>query len=462
MTTPPLMGQSTSGWSRSPKPRHRQFRRFSFILLVPLLFGGLGSPAAPVSPAHADELADARARQAALAKQVKAQKEAIAQISAMQADLGRTISSTTRELANINADLVAVRKSVKQMVVRIEAVKAQYFALVAQVQLLDNQLVHLQQVEKAKRSDLGITKALLADRIRQAYDTDRTSMLETFLSGGSFSDVISEVSYINDFAEQDRLLAEQIVRDQATLAAIHETVESTRVQTDTLRAETAKQKAELDKQLVELKAAQARLKQLEKETARALAIQKADYAQLLKNKKDLARAIATTKAAQSALSKKINDLAAQQVAAGNIPSKYNGKLDWPMKGTVTNEFGCSSYPGYGPGNGCEHFHNGIDIVSPAGCGATVRAAAAGRVVQVGYNWADGADPAWIVVIAHSGDLKTWYAHLQPVAPSGIRVGAAVKAGQVVGKEGNTGHSTGCHLHWMVEMNGTFKNPRLFV
>ena len=123
---------------------------------------------------------------------------------------------------------------------------------------------------------------------------------------------------------------------------------------------------------------------------------------------------------------------------------------------------CSSFALYPPGNGCEHFHNGIDIVSPAGCGATVRAAAAGRVVQVGYNWADGADPAWIVVIAHSGDLKTWYAHLQPVAPSGIRVGAAVKAGQVVGKEGNTGHSTGCHLHWMVEMNGTFKNPRLFV
>ena len=461
MTTPPLMGQSTSGWSRSRKPRHRQFRRFSFILLVPLLFGGLGSPAAPVSPAHADELADARARQAALAKQVKAQKEAIAQISAMQADLGRTISSTTRELANINADLVAVRKSVKQMVVRIEAVKAQYFTLVAQVQLLDNQLVHLQQVEKAKRSDLGITKALLADRIRQAYDTDRTSMLETFLSGGSFSDVISEVSYINDFAEQDRLLAEQIVRDQATLAAIHETVESTRVQTDTLRVETAKQKAELDKQLVELKAAQARLKQLEKETARALAIQKADYAQLLKNKKDLARAIATTKAAQSALSKKINDLAAQQVAAGNIPSKYNGKLDWPMKGTVTNEFGCSSYPGYGPGNGCEHFHNGIDIVN--NCGSAIRAAGSGTIGYVGWNWADGPDPAWMVVIIHDSGILTWYAHMQPTAPAGVRFAARVRTGKIIGYEGATGHATGCHLHWMVQLvNGEFANPRLFL
>src|SRR5215210_64364 len=458
------MGQSTtqSGWS-NPKPRQRHFRRFSFILLVPLLFGGLGSPAAPVSPAHADELADARARQAALAKQVKAQKAAIAQINAMQIDLGRAINTTTRQLSNINADLVAVRKSVKQMVVRIDAVKAQYFGLVAQVQLLDNQLAHLQQVEKAKRSDLGITKALLADRIRQAYDTDRTSMLETFLSGGSFSDVISEVSYINDFAEQDRLLAEQIVRDQATLAAIHETVESTRVQTDTLRVETAKQKAELDKQLVQLKAAQARLKQLEKETARALAIQKAAYAKLIRNKKDLARAIATTKKAQSQLSSKINDLVAQQYALGNIPSKYNGSLKWPMKGNVTNEFGCSSYPGYGPGNGCEHFHNGIDIVSPSGCGAQVKAAGPGRIGYIGWNYADGADPAWIVVIVHSQNMQTWYAHLKAnTYPGGLHEGSAVKTGQLIGYEGNTGRSTGCHLHWMVEYNGEFKNPRLFV
>jgi murein DD-endopeptidase MepM/ murein hydrolase activator NlpD len=454
----------TSGWSRTTRrSRSRLIRRFSFILLVPLLFGGLGSPAAPVPSVHADELADARARQDALAKQIKAQKAAVAEISAMQVDLGRAIASTKRELSNINADLTAVREAVKQMVVRIDTVRAQYFALVAHLQLLDNQLAHLQIQEKAKRSDLGITKALLADRIREAYDTDRTSLLETFLSGGSFSDVVSEVSYINDFAEQDKLLAEQIVRDQQTLIAIHETVKSTRVQTDALRVETEKQKAELDRQLVELKAAQARLKELERETARALAIQKADYAQLLRNKKDLARAIASSKAAQSALGKKINDLVAQQVKLGNIPSVYNGTLTWPMAGSVTGEFGCSSYPGYGPGQGCEHFHNGIDIVSPAGCGAPIKAAGPGRVGHVGWNWADGADPAWVVVIIHSEGLQTWYAHMKAYSyPGGITVGSAVKTGQLIGYEGNTGNSTGCHLHWMVEYNGSFRNPRLFV
>ena len=430
--------------------------------MVPLLFGALGAPAANPAPVHADELADAKAKQAALAKQIADQKAAVAQITALQSDMSRQITETKQELSKINADLSVVRASINAMVVQIEIVKKEYFALVARLQLLDNQLANLVKQEAHKRSELGTRKAVLADRIRTAYDTDRTSMLETFLSGGSFTDVIAEVGYINDFAEQDKSLAEQIVRDQEELSAIHSTVESTRTQTDGLRIETAKQKAELDKQLEELKAAQARLKELEIATAKALAIQKAAYAQLVKNKKDLARAIATTSAAQKSLSAQIANLVKQQYRLGNIPSAYNGTLSWPMAGNVTNEFGCSSYPGYGPGNGCAHFHNGIDIVSGSGCGAPIKAAGDGRIGYVGWNYADGADPAWIVIIAHSQDLQTWYAHMKPLAPNGVRVGAVVKTGQVIGWEGNTGRSTGCHLHWMVEYKGSFRNPRLFV
>jgi murein DD-endopeptidase MepM/ murein hydrolase activator NlpD len=461
----------SEGWSwsrtRPSGGRFRPFRKFSFVLLVPLLFGALGAPATPlstISPAavHADELSEAKAKQAALNKQIKDQKAAVAEINAMQADLGNQIASTKRELSSINADLAAVRKSIEQMVVRIEAVKKQYFALVARLQLLDNQLANLVRQEDLKRSQLGERKALLADRIRAAYAVDRTTILETFLEGGSFTDVIAEAGYINDFAVQDKQLAEQIVQDQKALVAIHEAVESTRGETETLRAETEKQRIELDKQLVGLQEAQARLKELERETARALAIQKAAYAQLIKNKKNLAKAIATTAAAQTALAAQIDKLVKKQLSLGNIPSQFNGSLKWPMSGTVTGEFGCSSYPGYGPGNGCKHFHNGIDIVAGSGCGAPIRAAGAGRVGYVGWNYADGADPAWIVVIVHSQNLQTWYAHMKPLAPPGIRSGAAVDSGQLIGWEGNTGNSTGCHLHWMVEYNGAFRNPRLFV
>jgi murein DD-endopeptidase MepM/ murein hydrolase activator NlpD len=450
----------TGGWTPSRRRTPgRRLRRFSFVLLVPILFGGFATPSTNiVRPVGADELADAQARRDALAKKLRDQKNQIAQIAALQTEVTDEISATRKQLKGINADLVAVRKSINKMVVRIDVVRQQYFGLVAHLRLLDNQLKNVQAQEARKRSDLGRRKAILAERIRSSYDTDRTTLLETFLSGGSFTDVIAEVSYINDFAEQDKVLAEQIVSDQATLAEIHATVESTRIQTDSLRAETIKQKELLDKQLVELKAAQAELKELERRTAEALKIQKQAYAKLVANKKNLAKAIAATSAAKRALASKINDLIQKQYTQGNIPSQYNGTLRWPMPGTVTQPFGCTGFAWEPPVGNCAHFHQGIDIVAPAG--TPIRASGNGRIAYCGWNYADGADPAWIVIIAHAQSLDTWYAHMKPTCPVGT--GSVVKAGQVIGYEGNTGHSTGAHLHWAVRFNGNFVNPRLFL
>ena len=64
-----------------------------------------------------------------------------------------------------------------------------------------------------------------------------------------------------------------------------------------------------------------------------------------------------------------------------------------------------------------------------------------------------------MIIAHSQHLTTWYAHMQ--SRYKVRAGQNVNQGEVIGYEGNTGHSTGAHLHWMVEFNGNFVNPKLF-
>ena len=142
---------------------------------------------------------------------------------------------------------------------------------------------------------------------------------------------------------------------------------------------------------------------------------------------------------------------------GNIPSQYNGTLIWPMAGTITQDYGCTGFSWEPPRGDCAHFHNGIDIVNDYG--TPVRASGAGRVVYCGWNYADGADPAWIVIIAHSSELTSWYAHMTPGCPASS--GSRVSKGQVIGHEGNTGHSTGAHLHWMIQFRGSFVNPRLF-
>ena len=450
-----------TGWSNPvgarPKPRIRRHLP-TLVLLIPLAVGLLG--AAPnAGVVRGDELSDAKAKQAALKKQVAEQKAQIAAINDLQAGLSAEIADTKNQLRKVGADLAVVKQKIATMQVQINQVKAAYEDLVAQLATMDAELQRVTTEESAKRVELSERRAQLADRVRSAYDTDRTSPLETFISGGSFTDLLSEMSYYIDVGEQDKALADQIAKDKETLASLHQTVADTRARTNLLRQETAAQKRDLDKAMRALKETKAELKRLERQVAQALAKQKARYAALIRNKHNAAAIIARAAAEQRRLAGKISDMIASQVARGNIPSEFNGSMRWPMDSfTVSGEFGCSTFEYYAPGNGCAHFHNGIDLVGPYG--APIKAAAAGEVVYVGWNWADGADPAWIVVIAHAGNLKTWYAHMQPKRP--VSVGQWVKKGQIVGYEGNTGHATGAHLHWMVELNGDFVNPRLFV
>jgi murein DD-endopeptidase MepM/ murein hydrolase activator NlpD len=436
--------------------RHRH-RLFVALLAVPFLLGVLAVPAVAPGPVSGDELSDAQSQQRALAAKIRDQQARIAAINRSQSGLEGQINATKSQLDGITTDLAATRRRVNALTAEVEKVQSEYQSLVYNLQDLDHQLGNIEQQEAAKRDELRARKAELAQRVRDAYEAERTSLLETFLSGASFTDMLAQMSSELDAAEQDRLLARQIALDRETLLALHQTVEATRGETNTLRQETAVQKQKLDRRVAELKRQTAQLRKLEKQAKATLAAQKAQYAKLAANKAKLRRALAATASARKALQRKIDRLVAQQTSHGSIPSQYNGTLIWPMAGTITQDFGCTGFSWEPPFGSCAHYHNGIDIVNSYG--TPVRAAGAGRIVYCGWNYADGADPAWIVIIAHASNLTTWYAHMTPSCPA--PTGGRVSQGQVIGHEGNTGHSTGAHLHWMVQFNGSFANPRLF-
>ena len=455
-------GQPSTGWSSNrPASRGRRLGRRlgALLLLLPLVVGVLGAPTAP-QVAKGDELSDARAQQAQIKKDVEAQKAQIAKLNQLQGDLQAEISNTKAVLKGIGADIATVKAKIVTMQGQIDAIKADYQALVVKLRGLDAKLTVITAMEVAKRTDLAERKQQLAERMQSAYDADRTSLLETFLSGATFTDMLAEMSYYIDVGEQDKALADEIAQDQLTLASLHQSTLDTRTQTDDLRLQTAAQKRALDRSMADLNDTKAALKKLEARTAAALAQQKRAYATIEKNKAKVQQALAKASAAQAKLKNTIASLIRQQMQRGNIPSSYNGLLSWPMNGDVTQNFGCTGFSWEPPFGSCPHYHNGIDMVAPYG--TPVKASGAGTVVYIGWNYADGADPAWIVIIAHSDSLQTWYAHMQPRYPGGIHAGSSVSAGQVIGYEGNTGHSTGAHLHWAVMYHGDFANPRLFL
>lgn len=443
------------GWSTRPQPS--TWRRAGILFLTVSVLGGMLLSLGP-SATRADELSDAYRKQKQLQELIKKQKAQISNLTANQRTLSAKLSATKGSLAEVNANLQAVKAQIVSMVVEVARAQGTIDELVATGARLDAELADLEAEQAAKQADLESRQALLAARIREAYETDRTSLLESFLAGSDFSDVLTEVGYHLDFAGEDKLLAEQIAADQTILEVLEGNVAYAREQTQELHALADEQKRILDGQLADLTAARKELKRLEDETERLLAQQQAQYAKLAADKVALEKALAQAVEAQRKLEALIERLVREALAKGGIPSAYNGTFRWPMSGRVTQEFGCTGFSWEPPLGSCRHFHRGVDVANSMY--TPIYAAGPGKVIFAGKS---PYDPAWIVIIAHASNLVTWYGHVdnkghKPV----VKAGQFVAKGQLIAYNGLTGWTTGPHLHWAVQLNGNWVNPRLFL
>lgn len=122
---------------------------------------------------------------------------------------------------------------------------------------------------------------------------------------------------------------------------------------------------------------------------------------------------------------------------------------WPVRGWVTSGFGYRN----SPFTGKRRFHAGLDISTRRG--TPIKAPADGVVTFAGVEGSLGR----MVVINHGHGLVTRYAHLKK---SVVTVGKKVKRGELIGQVGNTGRSTGPHLHYEVLLSGTPTNPRNYI
>ena len=116
---------------------------------------------------------------------------------------------------------------------------------------------------------------------------------------------------------------------------------------------------------------------------------------------------------------------------------------------VTSEYGTRSDPFHGG----RRAHNGIDMAAPYGT----------PVYATGDGWVERAN-TWgsyglIIVVRHPSGHETRFAHLSAIL---VEAGQRVRKGQMIGKIGSTGRSTGNHLHYEVRFRGEALDPRKFM
>ncbi len=123
---------------------------------------------------------------------------------------------------------------------------------------------------------------------------------------------------------------------------------------------------------------------------------------------------------------------------------------WPVRGPVNSDFGGRSSPW---SSSSSEFHSGLDIGATRG--TAVFAPAPGTVVFAGQH----AEYGVTLVIDHGNDIKTLYGHLTKVT---VAQDQKVQRGQPVGLTGNTGRSSGPHLHYEIQVKGQPVNPRSYL
>ena len=281
---------------------------------------------------------------------------------------------------------------------------------------------------------LEISLDTLRDRLVAIYEAGTTEVSDLVFASEDYGDLIERSEYIEQIQNSDEKLIVRVreLRDrQKTLVlklkTVKERIEAVRDEIAEEEEALATARAAVQKRESSLVAARGK--------RRSALSQLDDRVGRLENiRADLQAEIQAEIMAASGVS---------TLPAGPMSAPSAAGLVWPLSGTVTSGFG------YRWGR----MHEGIDIAVPEG--TPVRSAKGGTVILASYYGGYGN----YICVDHGGGLSTCYAHLSGYASS---TGQRVSRGQVIGYSGNTGSSTGPHLHFEVRINGAAQDPMAYL
>ena len=304
---------------------------------------------------------------------------------------------------------------------------------------LDNERAELERVrdslEAARdrleraRAKLEIAQEGLADRLVELYKADQPDALTVVLEADGFSDLLERTDFLERISDQDREIVERVrilraryEKQEARLGELEKAKE-------TSAAQILRQRDEIADSRDRLSSAQGELRVVRNSRSGVLASVREGRQRMESDLDEL-------EAEQARVTQQLQGPSA--LPAGPI-TKGTGSLIYPVNGTFTSPFGFR----WG------RLHAGIDLAAPVG--TPIRAADSGTVVIAAFTGGYGN----YTCIQHSGSLSTCYGHQTSFATS---AGASVSQGQVIGTVGNTGNSTGPHLHFETRVNGSPVDP----
>lgn len=350
-------------------------------------------------------------------------------------DLQSKIDQAEKELSHVEENLTGVMADIQELTAEIAEYTSEIYALDLQISDVEDKIAEAEaNLEKAEQ-DYQNQKTALEKRLVAAYKRGETTYLDVLLSSTNIVDFISKYHMVGVIAEYDNKLLEQIDKNKKSIEEAKVVLENSKTEIESLK--NSKQST-----ANALKASQATKQQYVNELTDEQKALQDKIDQFEKDKQDIQRELA--------------DLARKEAASGGTtviqgsPSQYG--YIFPVAGLGLSNINNKSYPSY-------RGHTGVDVNINV-IGKSVVAVKSGTVVtSKALRNSNGTYRSYgeYVVINHHDGTMTLYAHMLSGSRQVIE-GQSVSQGQVIGKVGSTGNSSGPHLHFEVRKNGVCVNP----
>ena len=401
--------------------------------------------------------------------------------AASSSEIRKQINELKEQKEEIESQIEEVKDQYQQnsdelldIVARKNAIDQEIGLLHAQIININQQLAAFNILIADKQDELDVALNRFDDlsrenkeRIRTMEEEGSVTYWEVLFKANSFSDLLDRLNMVEEIAASDQRrlealhdAADEVELARQELAVEKEALEETKEELDATQLLLDERKAEADALLQELlaradelEALQAELEQQESDFLDQIAAKEQEY-----NEAKLAEWLAymatyTTVPPETAPpadgeGNTNNSTGTNEGTSSAVP----GSTSWIRPCSyvmMTSPFGYRTPPT----GGASSYHQGVDLAGPEG--TPIYAARSGRVTVAGWGSAAG----YYVTINHLDGFSSIYMHMTTYTVSS---GQTVSQGQLIGYMGNTGVSTGSHLHFGIAYNGAYVNPANYV
>jgi septal ring factor EnvC (AmiA/AmiB activator) len=377
-------------------------------LLLPAAFAG-------AQQAERRQLQEARDRIAAVSRDIELAERQAGDAEAELAEADERLAEVEAVVNDVAAALERQRSAVAEAEARLAAVE----------------------------DEAAVVRARLEARAASMFKQGAVRDFDVLLSSEGAEEALARSTYLRALTLGDASTSEALGAAEIAVDAERERLRIEEERLDQMLAEQEELLAEVERlrnsRAMAAADARAQVDRLEQEHD-DLTDESERIEQLIRQRQQEARA-----AAREAERQRQRQQAAASSGGGSarVSAPSSSGYAWPLCAPVTSEYG----PRWG------RMHTGLD--QGASTGTPIGASKAGTVIFAGWQGGYGN----LVLIDHADGVVTAYAHQSSMA---VRSGQSVSQGATIGYVGNTGNSTGPHLHFETRVNGTAVNPRQYL